>query len=147
QALRDQPIRGQHLVRPDGTVGMGIYGSVYVAGLTLDQSKDVIAQLVGTRVRDFDPRNLSVDVLAYNSKVYYVITDGGGYGEQVYRFPITGNETVLDAVSQIYGLPPQASKKRVWVARPLLMAPGCNGQQVLPVNWCAITHLGLTDTN
>lgn len=147
QALRDQPIRGQHLVRPDGTIGLGIYGSVYVAGLTLDQIKDVIAQLVGTRVKDFDPRNLSVDVLAYNSKVYYVITDGGGYGEQVYRFPITGNETVLDAVSQIYGLPPQASKKRVWVARPVHMAAGCDGQQVLPVNWCAITQLGVTATN
>jgi len=24
---------------------------------------------------------------AYNSKVYYVITDGGGYGETVARFP------------------------------------------------------------
>ena len=28
-----------------------------------------------------------VDVLAYNSKRYYVIFDGGGYGEQVYLVP------------------------------------------------------------
>jgi polysaccharide export outer membrane protein len=146
QGLRDQPIRGQHLVRPDGTVSLGIYGSIYVAGLTLEQIQEAIAQVVATRIKDFDSRNLSVDVLAYNSKVYYVITDGGGYGEQVYRFPVTGNETVLDAISQIQGLPPVASKKNVWVARP---GPGgdCGAQQVLPVDWCAITQAGVTATN
>jgi polysaccharide export outer membrane protein len=146
QGLRDQPIRGQHLVRPDGTISLGIYGSVYVAGLTLDQAQEVIAQLVANRVRDFDARNLSVDVLAYNSKVYYVITDGGGFGEQVYRFPITGNETVLDAISLITGLPPVASKKHIWVARP---GPGgdCGAQLILPVDWCAITRCGVTATN
>src|SRR5262249_33101479 len=62
-------------------------------------------------------RELTLDVAAYNSKYYYVITDGAGYGEQVIRFPYTGNETVLDAVSQIQGLPAVSSKKRVWVAR------------------------------
>ena len=30
-----QQVRGEHLVRPDGTVYLGAYGSVYVAGLTL----------------------------------------------------------------------------------------------------------------
>ena len=71
-------------------------------------------------------KGLVVDVLAYNSKVYYVITDGGGYGEQVYPIPVTGNETVLDAISKINGLPPVASKKRIWVARatPRLRPPG-----------------------
>ena len=45
-----------------------------------------------------------MDVLAYNSKVYYVITDGGGAGEQVYRIPSNGNETVLDAIAAIEGI-------------------------------------------
>src|SRR5262249_11471295 len=105
RSLRDQPIRGQHLVRPDGTLGLGIYGAAYVAGLTLEQAKGVIAYQISQRVQDFDARDLAVDVLAYNSKVYYVITDGGGFGEQVYRLPVTGYETVLDAVGQISGLP------------------------------------------
>jgi polysaccharide export outer membrane protein len=144
QALRDQPIRGQHLVRPDGTVGLGIYGSVLVAGMTLEQARLAIANQIALRVRDLDVRNLYVDVLAYNSKVYYVITDGGGYGEQVYRFPITGSETVLDAVSQINGLPP-ISSKCVWVARPV---PGDPLQhECLPVNWVAITQCANTSTN
>ena len=37
-----QLIRGEHLVRPDGTVGLGIYGSVYVCGMTLDQAHTTI---------------------------------------------------------------------------------------------------------
>jgi polysaccharide export outer membrane protein len=145
QGLRDQPIRGQHLIRPDGTISLGIYGSAHVAGLTLDQARIAIAQIFALRIKDFDIRNLSVDVLSYNSKVYYVITDGGGYGEQVYRVPVTGSETVLDAISQINGLPPVASKRKIWVAR---RTPGDgNPIQVLPVDWKGITQEGVSATN
>ena len=71
--------------------------------------------------------------------------DGGGFGEQVFIFPSTGNETVLDAIGRIYGLPPVSSKKRIWVARP---APSCVGCfQILPVDWRAITRGAQTDTN
>ena len=45
-----------------------------------------------------DSLQAEVDVIAYNSKNYYVITDGAGYGEQVYPFPVMGSETVLDAI-------------------------------------------------
>jgi len=137
QKLPDQPIRGQHLIRPDGTVGLGIYGSVYVAGMTLDQAREA------TRIKDFEIRNLAVDVAAYNSKYYYVISDGGGFGEQVTRFPVTGNETVLDAISQIGGLGAVSSKKHIWVART---TGGHHHQQTLPVDWVGITH-GRTETN
>ena len=146
QSLRDQPIRGQHLVRPDGTIGLGIYGSVRVGGLTIAQAQAAIARQIGLRVKDLDPANLSVDVLAYNSKYYFIITDGGGYGEQVYRLPSTGNETVLDAISLVNGLPPVASKRHIWVARPI-----CNGRdcpsQLLPVDWVGITQGGDPTTN
>jgi polysaccharide export outer membrane protein len=144
QGLRDQPIRGQHLIRPDGTISLGIYGSVHVAGMTIEHARAAVAVVLAQRIKDFDPRNLFVDVLSYNSKVYYVITDGGGYGEQVYRVPVTGSETVLDAISQINGLPPVASKRRIWIAR---RTPGDNGPQVYPVNWRAITQEGISTTN
>jgi polysaccharide biosynthesis/export protein len=146
QGLRDQPIRGQHLVRPDGTIGLGIYGSVHVAGLTVDQAREEIAKQIGLRVKDLDVHNIYVDILAYNSKAYYVITDGGGFGEQVFRLPVTGNETVLDALSQINGLPPVASKKHIWVARPCCTPQGFSNQ-VLPVDWLAITQSGNPSTN
>jgi polysaccharide biosynthesis/export protein len=139
-----QQIRGDHLVRPDGTVGLGTYGNVYVTGMTLTEAR---AAIEAHLTKYLEKPELSVDVYAYNSKVYYVITDGGGYGEQVARFPITGNETVLDAVSLINGLPAMASKKEIWVARPS-SAENCGGtEQVLPVDWCAITQRGITATN
>src|SRR5262249_8522127 len=37
-----QQIRGEHLVRPDGTVSLGTYGSVFVDGLTIAQAKEAI---------------------------------------------------------------------------------------------------------
>ena len=39
--------------------------------------------------------------------------------------PVTGSETVLDAISKVQGLPPVASQKRIWVARPWAMSICC----------------------
>ena len=136
-----QQIRGEHLIRPDGTIGLGSYGSVHVAGMTLEEAKRAIEAHLSKYV--LDPE-VAVDVFSYNSKVYYVITDGAGFGEQVYRFPSTGNETVLDAIAQIAGLPPVASRKRIWVARP---APEGECEEILAVDWKSITRCGNPMTN
>jgi polysaccharide export outer membrane protein len=143
--LLDQQLAGQHLVRPDGFVSLGIYGEVYVAGFGLDQVRAAITEQIRKRVPEFDPRQLDVDVIAFNSKVYYIITDGGGYGEQVYRIPSTGNETILDAMAQINGLPAVASKKKIWLARA---TPGDGSHPiVLPIDWRNVTKLGSGATN
>ena len=137
-----QFIAGPHLVRPDGTVGLGIYGGVYVTGLTLQQAKVQVEQHLSQYI--YRPE-VSLDVLAYNSKVYYVITDGGGAGEQVYRIPATGNETILDAIAGINGLPAVASKGSIWIARP---SPNHGSpDQVLTVDWNAIAQGAQTGTN
>lgn len=137
-----QQISGPHLVRPDGTVALGIYGGVYVAGMTLDQARYRIESHLQNHL---ESPQVSIDVLAYNSKVYYVVTDGGGAGEQVYRFPCTGNETVLDALAQINGLPQVASKKHIWVARPA--PPGQGYEQVLEVDWNGVVRGGQVGSN
>lgn len=137
-----QQIRGEHLVRPDGTISLGTYGSVYVSGLALGQVKKVVEDHLSHFL--VDPK-LSIDVIAYNSKAYYVIYDGGGFGQQVFRLPATGNETVLDAIAQLQGLSPVSSKHHIWLARPSPVHLGCN--QILPVDWCAITMGGSTATN
>jgi polysaccharide export outer membrane protein len=145
-ALPPQPVQGQFLVRPDGTVGLGIYGTVHVTGLTCDQARDRIREFV-SKAADKDPKALqvTVDVAAYNSKVYYVITDGAGFGEQVYAFPIVGSETVMDALARIGGVPPVGSTKRIWLARrsPHAGQP----EQMLPVDWAATTQQGVACTN
>jgi protein involved in polysaccharide export with SLBB domain len=137
-----QQIRGEHLVRPDGTISQGTYGSVYISGLATGQVKKAIEDHLSHFF--IDPK-VSIDVIAYNSKAYYVIYDGGGFGQQVFRLPATGNETVLDAIAQLQGLSPVSSKHHIWLARPSPVHLGCN--QILPVDWCAITMAGSTATN
>jgi hypothetical protein len=143
RSLPDRPVPTRVLVRPDGTISLGLYGSVRVAGMTLEQAGAAVEQHLAATIKN--PK-VSVDVYAYNSKAYYVITDGAGYGEQVYRLPFTGNETVLDAVSQIGGLPAVASKHKVFLARPLPPDKGC-GDAVLPVDWIAVTQCAAAATN
>lgn len=138
----DQPVTGEHLVRPDGTVSLGIYGSVYVAGSTLSSAKQAIQRHLAGHMNQPE---VYIDVLAYNSKVFYIVTDGGGAGEQVFRFPCTGNETVLDALSQINGLPVVASKKDIWIARPA--PPEVGYEQILKVDWNGIVRGGQSKTN
>ena len=135
-----QQIAGEHLVAPDGTVTLGTYGSVSVVGHTLAGAKMAIESHLAAFL---DNPEVSVDVFAYNSKVYYVVTQGAGMGDGVYRFPVTGNETVLDAISQINGLQ-QVSSKKIWIARPTGQP---NGVQILPVSWDEITAQASTDSN
>jgi polysaccharide export outer membrane protein len=140
---QEQAVRGQHLVRPDGTISLGIFGSVAVGGLTLEEARLAIASKLNERTA-ISLKLLSVDVLAYNSKFYYVITDGAGYGEQIFRLPITGSETVLDALAQVGGLPPVADKSRVWVAR---RTPDGGPGNILPVDYIGVTQGGKAGTN
>jgi polysaccharide biosynthesis/export protein len=156
--LGPQPIDGTHLVRPDGTVNLGMWGDVSMAGLTTEQAREAIRRHVYNVMHSHpqaalhfkevdDPSKLfvAVDVATYNSKAYFVITDGAGFGEQIYRFPIQGYETVLDALANVNGLPAVGSKKHVWVAR---RTPNCNQpEQILPVDYIGVTQHGISATN
>ncbi len=141
QASGKQQIAGEHLVGIDGFITLGMYGKVHVNGLTQGQAKEAIETHLANYLEEPE---VSVDVLSYNSKKYYVITQGAGLGDGVYPFPITGNETVLDAIAQINGLE-AVSSKRIWVARPAPHTNGCD--QLLPVDWVAITQRANTATN
>jgi protein involved in polysaccharide export with SLBB domain len=141
QASGVQQIAGEHLIGPDGYINLGIYGSVYVNNMTVDEARMAIE----TQLAQFlDQPKVSVDVLIYNSKFFYIINEGAGFGDQVVRIPITGNETVLDAMSQIGGLR-EVSSKRIWISRPAPKDSGCD--QILPVDWTAITRGAATATN
>jgi polysaccharide biosynthesis/export protein len=135
-----QQIAGQHLVGPDGTVTLGSYGSVRIVGHTKAEAKAVIERYLSQYLENPE---ISLDVFAYNSKVYYIVTQGAGMGDGVFRFPVTGNETVLDAISQINGMN-QVSSKRIWIARP--SDDPCK-VQILPVQWEAITAQAAASTN
>lgn len=136
-----QQIVGEHLVSMDGRVNLGTYGTVYVAGMTVEEAREAIE----TRLEEFlDDPKVVVDILAFNSKKYYVITQGAGLGDNVAQAPITGNDTVLSAISLIGGIS-QLSSTKMWIARPAPNGSGC--EQILEVNWDQISRGGGTATN
>ena len=133
EALPGRPISGERLVRPDGKISLGFYGEIYVAGLTIEIKEKVIKHLqkhlsdetlglvvlddnTSKIIRKIDPKDsdrVSVDVANYNSKVYYV------QGEVLVpgRLPVTGHETVLDAITFAGGLTPRADHAKVVLYR------------------------------
>jgi polysaccharide biosynthesis/export protein len=157
KALFPQAITGPHMVKMDGTVNLGIWGSLPIAGLTVEQAAEAVRKHVFERIQH-DPEirmqnplaraealYTIVDVAQFNSKAYYVFTDGAGYGEQIYRMTYTGNETVLDALSQIGGIPQVGSKHSIWVARRS-PHPG-HPEQILPVDYVSASQHGVAMTN
>ena len=141
RAAGTQEISGQYLVGPDGSVNLRRYGAVSVAGKTVAEAQAALQEHLA---QFFDSPEVAVDVLAYNSKVYYVVTEGANLGDNIKRLPITGKETVLDAISNTGGLS-QLSRKEIWIARPAPAGFGC--EQILPVDYDAITRGGVAATN
>ena len=170
EALPGRPISGERLVRPDGKVSLGFYGDVYVAGLTMAEVKEKIIlhlrkfltdEALGLIETDdttgepkidektnkpklIEPKDSATvfcDVTAYNSKNYYVLGDVLITG----KLPITGNETVLDAINFAGGLMPTAAPANIRLVRPA--PPGACCEQVLPINMAAITSGGDPTTN
>ena len=169
EALPGRPISGERLVRPDGKISLGFYGDVYVAGLTMPEVKEKIVLHLRKYLTDenlglipvneafepetdpktkkpkaIDPKDsdrVFVDVTAYNSKNYYVLGDVLIPG----KLPITGNETVLDALEYAGGLMPTAAPRNIRLVRPA--PPGACCEQLLPVNLAAITSGGDPTTN
>ncbi len=139
QSRAIQRVSGAHLVQPDGTVNLGTYGSVMVTGLTMADVKKAIEAQLALKLQDPE---VSVAIQGFNSKVIYVVSDGGGSGQSIVRLPCTGNETVLDAISQVNGLSSIASTRDIWIARP--SGSGC---QRLPVNWNAVVSSADPSTN
>jgi len=168
EALPGRPIMSERLVKPDGKISLGFYGEVYVAGLTVPEIKEKVVlhlrqylsddylglwkvepgedpdsteddKMVPVEPKDSD--RVFVDVAAYNSKVYYVQGDVAAPG----RMPVTGNETVLDALNYAGGLIPSAAPQNIRLVRPA--PPGACCQQTLPVNLAAIVSGGDPTTN
>jgi polysaccharide biosynthesis/export protein len=137
----DEKLTGEYKVQPDGTINLRGCGMVYVAGKTVTEAREAVQAQLG---QYFDSPQASVEVTKFNSQSYYVINEAVAKEGNMWRFPITGNETVLDAMGQVQQLT-KMSSKTIWVARPAPGGYGCD--QILPVNWDAIAHGGMTDTN
>lgn len=138
-----QLIRGSHIVQTDGVVNLGLYGSVYVDNMTIPQAKEAVE---GHLAQFLVKPEISLSVSGYNSKVFYLVSDGGGVaGEQISRLPMVGKTTVLDALGQVGGLPYHAATCKMWLVRPA-PAESC-ASMVLPIDYKGIVRRGETNTN
>jgi polysaccharide export outer membrane protein len=137
----DSPIRfpADQTILPDGTVDLGRYGRLMVAGKILEQVEaDVLAA-----VRLVEPApdgSINVRLVNPQSAVYYVL----GEVESPGSFPFAGRETVLDGILAAGGLSDKASQCNIILSRPTL-PEGC--RIVLPVCYRQIVQLGDTTTN
>ena len=142
-----QAITGQHLVAMDGRVNLGVYGMVYVAGMTLKEARAAIELKLAEQL---DDPKVSVDVLAYNSKVVYLILQGGGSGDDVVRMPLKYPYTLAMNVGALlkdatYPNPIDFAAAKIYIARPA--ANGVDVELKLPVAWDAARGEPTATTN
>lgn len=126
------------VVQPDGTVDLGFSGQVHVAGLTLTDAEAKIAAHID-QDSGATGHKASVRLSNGQSKYYYVLGTVNTPG----RVKITGNETVLDAITQA-GLKTYSLPEKAYLVRPHpLGAP----DEVLAIDWAGIKDRGDTLTN
>ncbi len=131
------------VVQADGTIDTGFHGDVYVAGLTLEQVELKVAQLLnahaGARAQR-DPYQVSVRLVnGTASKSYYVLGTVTTQG----KFPVTGSETVLDAIVTA-GLRTNSIPEKAYLVRP---HPHGGPNLILKIDWVGIKERGDTLTN
>jgi protein involved in polysaccharide export with SLBB domain len=136
----DSPVRlpADAPVLPDGTINLGRYGQLVVAGRSVEEIEAAVRAAVDAKTKDAGP--ISVRIVTRVSKVYYVLGEVNAPGS----FPLQGRETVLDAILAAGGLNDKASRGKIILSRPT--APdGC--RVVLPICYSEIVQLGDTSTN
>ena len=72
---------------PDGTINLKEYGTLFVAGKTVVRIRHDLQEHLK---QYFDSPEVGVEVRQFNSKVFYVIAEGAGLGDNIRRIPITG---------------------------------------------------------
>jgi protein involved in polysaccharide export with SLBB domain len=132
----------KYLVRPDGRINLNELGTIYVAGMTVGEAHTRVERVVAKKLSS---PCVKLDVSAYNSKKYYIIFSGpGSSGDYVEELPITGNETVLDAIAAMRSIP-FTGPIRMSVSRQPV--DGIGPPSTLHVDWDQIASGRSTATN
>src|SRR5262249_1843195 len=110
----DSPVRipSDHTIQQDGTIDLGRFGRIIVAGRTVAEAKNLVKEAV----EKIEPKAGFIDVRLTNrvSKVYYVLGEVNTPG----KFVINGNECALDGIIAAGGLNSQASWCDIILVRP-----------------------------
>jgi polysaccharide biosynthesis/export protein len=136
----ESPIRfpADQPVLQDGTINLGRYGHVVVAGKTVEEIAVLVRAAVEAQTKEAGP--ITVRLINRVSKVFYVLGQVNAPGS----FPLQGRETVLDAIIAAGGLTDRASRRNIILSRPT--APD-SCRIVIPICYREIVQLGDTSTN
>jgi len=133
----DVRIPADQQVMVDGTVDLGGFGRVSVAGLTLEVAESLIERTI--KDAGHPPTKINVRLLEPVDR-FYVLGEVNSAGS----YPLAGHESVLDGILAAGGLTSSAAPCKILLARPTL--PG-SCRVTLPVCYREITQLGDTSTN
>jgi len=156
----NSPVRlpGDQTVQQDGTIELGSYGRLLVAGLSAQEIQGRVGEIVTTyeiakRANRFglasyngtpnsDPADYGVSVRLVNqdSALFYVMGEVNAPGS----YPLVGHETVLDALIAAGGLSDRANDHKIILTRPQF---GGQPRVILPVCYQQILQLGDVSTN
>ena len=145
----DSPLRfpADQTVLVDGTIDLGRFGRLAVAGMTVEQIESHVESIIresGVKYRDepltAEQSEINVRLMAPNAALYYVLGEVNAPG----FYPLIGRETALDAILTAGGLSDRASKCNIVLTRA--SHPG-DCRTVLPVCWNQIVQLGDSTTN
>lgn len=161
---RDLRLPADQTVLADGTIDLGPYGRIVVAGQELEQAEALIEQQIDFQRRQqfetcqragCDPKKSSgrladapdaCDSIAINVRLlenvhrYYVLGEVNAPGS----YPLSGFETVLDAIVAAGGLSNAANPCQILLSRP---SEPCECRVTLPVCYREIVQLGNTASN
>ncbi len=126
----------------DGTIDLGRYGRMIVAGQTVEEIEAAIVERLRYLAPDLEPADheVNVRIITPQGAVYYVLGDVNAPG----AFPLQGRETVLDGIIAAGGLADSGSGCKVILARPT-SPRSC--RVVLNICYHEIVQLGDTSTN
>ncbi len=130
---------GDQPILPDGTIQLGRFGKLMIAGKTTEEIELAARELIKSQTKESSA--VTVRIVSRVSKVFYVLGQVNSPG----AFQYTGRETVLDAiVASAGGLTDGASRKHIIVSRPT--APG-QERIIMAVCYHDIVQLGDVTTN
>jgi polysaccharide export outer membrane protein len=166
----DSPMRlpGDQPVQPDGSIELGKYGRLQVAGMTIPQIRDEVQAAIDAREemdwlqraaertrpanqdeekqraieeRDWrEAREVVVRLVDWKSKVFYVMGEVNSPG----AYPFTGSDNVLDALVAAGDITQRSDRHHIILSRP---TGPCNKRIVLPICYDNLVQLGDSSSN
>lgn len=129
---------GDQVVKPDGSIDLGRFGSVAAAGKTLPELQAEVQAMVQASEENGD--EILVRLISWESKVFYVLGEVNAPG----AYPYSGRETVLDALVAAGELTDRANRHKIIFTRP---SEPSDCRVVLPICYNQIVQLGDTSSN